>query len=432
MSTMWVTEPNLSDAQLRTIKPPVWVVDGDNEEFIKPEHAAHIGFECIRIPCWKRFGHESKLRRIGLRLKRGAAIMGRSRREFLKTAAVAATTFASVTPAVAASSVVAPDVTADQIIALFDNLPGDVALKILAPSPESGHDFVAELNSGQRLFAASAIKTYVLCEALRQADSSDIDATLEQRDVVLDSTIWSLGSPIFNPPNVTGVVSERTTLEAMITRSDNTATDMAFKLAGVDNVRAFIASAGLENTLVPDSTRALTGYLFGAENYLNLTWEELLEVIQQPQVHPFLNDVQTLASSADDFVSYYSRALRGEFFEHIETLNEFRRILTLCDFIYLVPLPLGASVYAKSGNADTPGFHARTIAGGMFVSGRWAYFAFMINWYTASPDDPDTVNQLYSAINQALTLVKDSLSRVPLARRESDAWPCAWRGFARF
>ncbi len=53
----------------------------------------------------------------------------------------------------------------------------------------------------------------------------------------------------------------------MITRSDNTATDMIFKVAGVDNIRRFIASAGLANTLVPDSTRAFTGYLFGADDY---------------------------------------------------------------------------------------------------------------------------------------------------------------------
>jgi beta-lactamase class A len=68
------------------------------------------------------------------------------------------------------------------------------------------------------------------------------------------------------------------------------------------------------------------------------------------QIHPFLNEVETFASSADDFVSYYSRTLQGEFFQHAATLNEFRRILSLCDFIYLIPLPLGVSAYAKSGN----------------------------------------------------------------------------------
>lgn len=42
MSKMWATEPNWTDAQLGTIKSPVWIVDGDHEEFIKREHTEHI------------------------------------------------------------------------------------------------------------------------------------------------------------------------------------------------------------------------------------------------------------------------------------------------------------------------------------------------------------------------------------------------------
>jgi beta-lactamase class A len=268
-----------------------------------------------------------------------------------------------------------------------------------------------QLNSAKRLFGASANKTFVLCEALRQADSPNVAAVLEATELTLDSSVWSFGSPIFNPPDLSGIVSERTTLEAMITRSDNTATDMMLKLVGANNVRQFIAAAGLNNTLIPDSTRALTGYVFGATNYLTLTWEQLQKVVRGLQVHPFLNEVETFASSADDFVSYYSRALQGEFFQHAATLNEFRRILTLCDFIYLVPLPLGVSAYAKSGNVDTSGFHVRSIAGGMFFENRWVYFAFIINWDAPGANDPETVNQFFNAIRQSLTLVKRALSR---------------------
>lgn len=341
--------------------------------------------------------------------------MVHSRRDFLKTAAIAATcataaqdATASTSPAPTASPL--RSVTPEQIIALFDGLPGDVAVKIFAPGTDVGASFLAQSNSSKRLFVASAIKTFVLCEALRQVDSANVVEQLQEQEIALDSTIWSFGSPTFNPPNITGVVSERTALDAMINHSDNTATDMAFRLAGADNVRALIASAGLINTQVPDSTRVLTGYLFGAQDYRNLTWEQLQEVVQNPQVHPFLNDVQTLASSADDFVSYYSRALQGAFFQHPETLSEFRRVLSLCDFIYLVPLPLGVGACIKSGNADTSGFHARAIAGGMFFSGQWVYFAFIINWYAEEATDPETVNRLYAAINLALTQVKDALS----------------------
>lgn len=300
----------------------------------------------------------------------------------------------------------------DQIIELFRRLPGDKAFKILVPAAAKKKGLSVELNPNKMLFCASALKTFALCEALRQADSPDIDSVLEAKKLKLDSKVWSFGSPTFNPPEVSGIVSERTALEAMITRSDNTATDMIFKLVGADKVRAFVASQGLKNTRVPDSTRAIVAYVFGAKNYKTITWEKLVELVQKgTAVHPFLNDVETLASSAGDLVSYYARALRGKFFKHRETLQEFRRILTLCDFIYLVPLPLGMSAYAKSGNADTEGFHARALAGGMYVGGRWAFFAFVVNWYAERGEDPKTVDQYFEAVNHALGSIKQLLTR---------------------
>jgi len=336
--------------------------------------------------------------------------MGQSRREFLKgsaaaTAGLLTAPFAGATPGVSEHESVK-----DEIVSLFQGLPGEKALKIFAPSAGGKPRLTAHLNAGKQLFVASADKTFVLCEALRQADSPDIDEVLEATELALDSSVWSFGSPAFNPPNLRGVISERTTLEAMITRSDNTATDMILKHVGANNVRRFIKEAGLTDTLIPDSTRALTGYVFGASNYLTLNWKQLQQVVQGPLVHPFLNSVETFACSANDFVSYYSRALRGAFFQHHETLTEFRRILTLCDFIYLVPLPLGVSAYAKSGNADIPGFHARSIAGGMFFDGRWVFFAFIINWNAAGADDPQTVDRFFHAIHWSLKHVKRALS----------------------
>jgi beta-lactamase class A len=337
--------------------------------------------------------------------------MAYSRRTFFKTAAgtVAA---AGVPRLVSASTTDGQPVTPDQIIGLFEPLPGDKGIEILAPGAGLKPGFAAELNSGQRLFVASAGKTFALCKALQQVDSPEVVETLQREKLTLDSTIWSIpGSPFFIPPHLKGSVPERAAMEAMIMASDNTATDMIFKVAGVDGIRAFIASLGLAQTRIPDSTRAFAAYLFGAENYKTISWEELEDLLKNGHLeHPFLNDVETFASSADDFVSYYSRALQGEFFKHDETLNEYRRILTLCDYIYLIPLPLGVSAYAKSGNADVPGFHARSIAGGLFVANRWVYFAFVLNWYAAAPEDLATVGKFFSAINTALTLVKNSFS----------------------
>lgn len=42
ISHMWASEPNWNDAQLRAIKAPVLVVDGDHDEAIKREHTEYI------------------------------------------------------------------------------------------------------------------------------------------------------------------------------------------------------------------------------------------------------------------------------------------------------------------------------------------------------------------------------------------------------
>jgi pimeloyl-ACP methyl ester carboxylesterase len=42
ISKMWAAEPNWTDAQLRSIRSPVWVVDGDHDEAIKRAHTEYI------------------------------------------------------------------------------------------------------------------------------------------------------------------------------------------------------------------------------------------------------------------------------------------------------------------------------------------------------------------------------------------------------
>jgi hypothetical protein len=151
----------------------------------------------------------------------------------------------------------------------------------------------------------------------------------------------------------------------MILRSDNTATDMIFNLAGADNIRRLIALAGLLQTRVPDNTRIFAGYLFGAPNYKTITWDELLKVAGQGRIaNAFPNDVETLASTAEDFVKYYWQALHGSFFQHGETLQEFRRILTLCDFIYLVPIPLGGERLCQERECGRPRLSCEEHCGG--------------------------------------------------------------------
>jgi len=246
----------------------------------------------------------------------------------------------------------------DQILKIFAGLPGTVAIKIDAPAAGKSPGLQVSYNAAQQLFVGSAIKTFVLCEAFREADSSSVLTTITTQQLSLDASVWSVDSATFNPPNMIGMVSERTAMEAMIMHSDNTGTDMMLKFTGPGNVRSFIASAGLTTTMIPDSTRAFFAYLLGLPNYKTATYLDVVAASSRPFVHPPLNPVQTLASSADDFVSYYSRALLGKFFQHQETVKQFLEILSIGDVIWLIPVPLGVSAFAKGGSIYIPGFHA--------------------------------------------------------------------------
>jgi beta-lactamase class A len=332
--------------------------------------------------------------------------MVNSRRGFLTGVAAAIGTAPLTRPAMGQKS----GVSSDAILALFKSLPGDVGIKIFAPAVNGKPEFLVESNASKTMFVGSAIKTFILCEALRQADSPGVVQTLKAKQLSLDASVWSVDSTIFNPPNLIGKVSQRTALEAMILHSDNTATDMSIKEAGPDKVRALIASIGLKNTMIPDSTRSLFGYLLGSKDPKTFSWEDLGAAANSSTVNLPMNKVETMASSADDFISYYSRALHGEFFKNKETLNEFRRILAMSDAIWMLPLPLGVSAFLKGGSIDVSGFHAVSVPGGMLFDDRWVYFCLTINWYAKASTDVATASAFAAAGSRALTMVKEGLS----------------------
>jgi beta-lactamase class A len=123
-----------------------------------------------------------------------------------------------------------------------------------ARAMDSGPQLHISSNASSRVFVGSAIKTFMLAQALTQADTLDVVATISGHQLTLDQSVWSADSAMFNPPNLTGTVTERTTLEAMIIHSDNTATDTALKSVGPGVVRNFITSIGQRSTAIPDST----------------------------------------------------------------------------------------------------------------------------------------------------------------------------------
>src|SRR5258708_17350305 len=216
--------------------------------------------------------------------------MVNSRRGFLTGAAAAIGTMPLARTAVGEDKM---PVSSDAILALFKSLPGDVAIKIYAPAANGKAEFLVESNASKTMFVGSAIKTFILCEALRQADSPGVVQSLKVKQLSLDASVWSVDSTIFNPPNLIGKVSQRTALEAMILHSDNTGTDMSMKDVGPEKVRALIASIGLKNTMVPESTRALFGYLLGVKDPKAFSWEELGAAANSPAVNCPMNHVET-------------------------------------------------------------------------------------------------------------------------------------------
>ena len=270
---------------------------------------------------------------------------------------------------------------AHRIVAEFRRLPGRKGLRILTPASDDAREFEVAIRPQNALFVASSFKGFVLAEYLRQVEAGE--ATLDEQ-LDLDESVWSPGAPVFNPPELAGKVTALTALQAMISRSDNTATDMALKRIGADRVREFIASIGLQNARIPTSTRQFFGYVAGSPQWETITWDELVEVLENDPfpTNPIINDTITMAVSPHDFVSFYSRALQGEFFAQPETLGTFRSVLALADAIPL-GFPLGVNAFVKGGSIDFSGEHALSLAGGMYVPDRWVYFSLIINWTDA-------------------------------------------------
>ncbi len=308
-----------------------------------------------------------------------------------------------------------------EVIQLFDALPGVKALRFWAPPDAGRAAWSASHQADRQLVIVSAFKGFVLAEYLRQAEdgldptaSTPLAAQLQERmeePLPLDESVFTLGSPIFNPPHLTGTVTARTALEAMILESDDTASDMLLARVGPERVRDLIASLGLHQTRIPESTRQYIDYLFGDPDWRTLTWDRLLPLVEDTPYPPrlALNDEITMASTADELVGFYSHVLLGQLFRFPETLVAFRAMLALKDEIAQI-LPLGVNTFLKGGSLDAFSDHVLSAAGGMYVAQRWVYFAFILNWSSDEGGSVANVGPTFiSVAHAAFTTIRDRL-----------------------
>jgi beta-lactamase class A len=264
----------------------------------------------------------------------------------------------------------------------FEKFTGTTSFRI-----DVGNDKLASNSPRRQLFVASTIKTFIVCQYLRDVEAGRLS---EDEQLSVDDNVRTESSPVFE--NLTGTTPARSVLEAEITHSDNTATDIALLQVGPDRVRSFIATEGFRATLIPDSTRRFFSYNLGAPLGVDIGWAGVQQVLatRQPLGPPRapLNDQETLASSADNMVSYYKRVMDGEFFTKPTTLPEFKRIHLNNDFF-----PDDTIGYAKGGSADllaesltVADFHALAVAGQMVVNATPVTFCFVVNWMSVDPN----------------------------------------------
>ena len=264
----------------------------------------------------------------------------------------------------------------------FKAFPGMTSFRI-----DIGRREVASDSPATPLFVASAIKTFIVWQYLRDVETGRLT---EDESLPVNDEVRTSNSPVLL--GLTGSTPARSILEAMITHSDNTATDVALLRVGPDRVRAAIAEAGLRATRIPDSTRRFFSHNVGAPLGVDIGWSGVQQVLAAGRSlgppRPPLNDQQTLASCAGDLVSYYKRVLAGRFFTARASLAEFKRIHLTNSFA-----PDDTATYAKGGSGDwvtdsptVADFHALSYAGQMVVEATPVTFCFIANWTGADPD----------------------------------------------
>ena len=331
------------------------------------------------------------------------------RRRTLVPALAAAPLVFAIAPALAESS--GPD-GLDAALALLHALPGTLSYLVhVGPGGTLGR---LSHQPGVRLFTASAFKTFVLGQYLREVERGRF---AEDQDLEIDDSVRTIGSPIFE--RMTGTTIGAGVLQAMMSNSDNTATDTAIAAAGIDSIRSLVRERGLETIQLADSTRIFLSYALGAPAGVDLGWDEINKIatgkIDDPYTpRPLLNDVQTFAGTSRDYVSWYEQVLQGNVFRTEETLNEFKRLQQSSVQIKRA-VPANTLAYVKGGEVSPFGdFSVKSFAGQMLIGATPVTFCFMLNWYgTTTREEFEKVEEaFFAAIKAVLTVIKAAILAV--------------------
>lgn len=268
----------------------------------------------------------------------------------------------------------------------------------------SGH------NPDAKLFIGSAVKTFILAQFLRDVETARNGLT-ETAACDINDLYRSLSSSVLG--GLSGTSNYRNVLEAMISHSDNMATDIALAKAEPDRVRALIAQAGLTQTQIPTSTRRLFSYLAGAPIGTDLGWSGIQRVMNNDNMgltprSDVINPYESMLSSATDLVSWYQQVLSGKFFQKPASTREFKRISSMGDALWLT-VPEDVIAYGKGGSIDWAGFHALCVAGQMRTRDVPVSFCFTMNWTGDTSDSTTRVGEFGDAVAKVLAQVNTAV-----------------------
>jgi beta-lactamase class A len=301
-------------------------------------------------------------------------------------------------------------------LAKFSGLPGQTAYSIEStPTGYSSVPVSYASNANASLFCSSSFKVFVLAAYLYYAERgklsnqppqgqypSLLDAALAE-PLTVNTSDHGVGGAVFG--DVVGTTTATAILSAMIAYSDNTATDIAMKRVGVDNVRNFMyETAGLHSpdVRIPNSLKAFYEYLPG---------------------HRLINNVETMVCTTSAFLNFYLQTIDGMvYFKHKETQRQFMWFLSMSEAIPL-GMPTDTVCYMKGGDANNPdennpdeSEHAAALAGHVTFPGiTWSGYAnnilpvnFAMLYYWTGEDNLDSGTQAFrKAVQEVFAALKN-------------------------
>lgn len=256
----------------------------------------------------------------------------------------------------------------------------------------------------RQLFVGSAVKTFILAQFLRDVENGYKGIT-EDHIATIDDSWRSPGSPVFG--ELTGKTPYRSVLEAMISHSDNTATDIALAHVTPSRVRSLIHEAGLHKTHIPSSTRKLFSYLAGANQNIDLGWTGMVRLNEGQTLGlqnrtEVINPYESMLSTASEMVHWYEESLSGKFFKKPETLVEYKRIQSMADALSKI-VPRDMLAFGKGGSIDWLDFHALCVPGQMLVNRKPITFCFTLNWQSQTETSISRLDEFVAKVANVLS-----------------------------